>query len=69
MEETDSGDLDYFRGEKCLSRGIFGNGGPYITPYSFVKDVNDQPRDDHKLDDNIESYKCGINVGIELCNY
>ena len=41
VEETDSGNMDYYRGKKCLSRGMFGNGGPYITPYSFVKEVDD----------------------------
>ena len=35
VEINDSGDKDYFRGERCLSRGMWG-GGPFITPHSFV---------------------------------
>ena len=62
VEINDTGDLNYFRGKRCLSRGMWG-GGPFITPYSFVEDVDDP------LNDNIESYRCGKHVGLELCNY
>lgn len=50
--------------EFCLEKNFFGEA--MITPYSFID--ADAPNGGVIMD-NLESYKCGTKVAMEVCSY
>lgn len=62
-DKTFDGDRNYSKIKKCLKQNLWGEF--MISPYSFIEQIEGGG---HMMD-NMESYKCGSNVAMEMCNY
>ena len=64
-DEDEAGfDRNYVKKRFCLEKNIFSE--TMISPYSFIDP--DAPNGGVIMD-NLESYKCGTKVAMEVCSY
>ena len=61
--DADGEDRDYAREEVCLTKNIFGQLAA-IRPKSFEEEEHGFKS---RMNDNMESYKCGDKVAMEIC--
>ena len=64
VNEEEGYDRNYSKKRFCLSMNHWSE--TKITPYSFY-DV--EAESGGAIQDNLESYKCGENVAMEVCSY
>lgn len=62
-EDAEGFDRNYVKKEFCLEMNFYGE--TMITPYSFID--ADAPNGGVIMD-NLESYKCGTSVAMEVCS-
>ena len=62
--DADGEDRDYARQEVCLGKNLFGRLAA-VVPHSFTQADDDAYAS--RMNDNMESYKCGDKVAMEIC--
>ena len=62
-EDDEDFNRNYVKKEFCLEKNIFGE--TMISPFSFI---NSDAPNGGVIMDNLESYKCGTSVAMEVCS-
>jgi hypothetical protein len=62
-EDEEGFNRDYVKKSFCLEKNFFGE--TMITPYSFI---DPEAPNGGVIMDNLESYKCGTKVAMEVCS-